>query len=87
MAKDTSDVLGAVIVRAVLSQERIEDRPHLLTSALTGGWELVAEGTDNVEHDFEIGQAICFFGGGSYINAKSQEHNKRTYRQLLGALA
>ena len=52
MTKDTGDVLGAVIVRAVLGQERIKDRPHLLTSALTDGWELLAEGTDDVEHDF-----------------------------------
>jgi hypothetical protein len=52
MAKDTSDMLGAVIVRAVLAQERIEDRPHLLTSALTGGWKLLAERTDDVKHDF-----------------------------------
>jgi hypothetical protein len=52
MAKDTSDVLGAVIVRPVLGQERIEDRPHLLTCPLTGGWELLAEGTGDVEHDF-----------------------------------
>jgi hypothetical protein len=52
MAKDTSDVLGAFIVRAVLGQERIEDGPHLLTSPLTGEWKLLAEGTDGVEHDF-----------------------------------
>ena len=52
MTKDTSNMLGAVIVGAMLGQEGIEDRPHLLTSALTGGWELLAKGTDDVEHDF-----------------------------------
>lgn len=52
MAKDTGDMLGAVIVRAVLGQERIEDGPHLLTSALTGSREMFPEGADDVQHDF-----------------------------------
>jgi hypothetical protein len=52
MTKDTSNMFGAIIVRAVLSQERIEDWPHLFTSALTGGRELLAEGTDDVKNDF-----------------------------------
>jgi len=48
MAEDTSDMLGTVIVRVVLSQERIEDGPHLLTSALTGSWEMFSERADDV---------------------------------------
>jgi hypothetical protein len=51
MTKDTSDMLGAVIVQPILGQEGIEDWPHLFTSAPTGGWEVFSEGTDDVQHD------------------------------------
>ena len=78
MAKDTSDMLGALIVRAVLSQERIKDRPHLLTSALAGGWKLLAKGTDDVKHDFQIGQAICVQGSWHEHYGHKRIINERT---------